>query len=288
MSSQEPRLSQMDLSYPLRWRVRSVLYGTHRASGHSDSGNFKGFQAFNRHPDLRRLDLRRSLRDPFGQWYVKDYEPRTPVQLYILIDASASMRATGNPQPLQIAAELSAALSQAAYHNGDALNIYVCGEQVELQSAHNGQGARASSAQHIYQYLQQSTAQAASAQALLHASHRLGTRRSLVFIFSDFMFSLTHTEQMLQALRRHDVIPVVMDTQAIEHLPSWGLSRWYDAESGQNRLMWMRPKLAQQWRIQQSARQDSLNQLLLRYSMQPFRPIQADWAAAFARHLVER
>lgn len=278
----------VDLSYPLRWRVNSVLYGAHRATGHSDSGNFKGFQAFSRHPDIRRIDLRRSVRDPFGQWYVKDYEPRTPVQVHILIDVSASMRAGGEPTPITVATVLSTALSHAAYSNGDALSIYACGSQIELQSAGPGQRARARSAQHIYQHLQQTPAQAQGAQALLQAAQRLGARRSIVFLISDFMFEPQYCEQVLQALGRHDVIAIVMDTQPLDHFPSWGLSLWHDAESGQKRLLFMRPKLLQQWRTDQAARQHSLNKLLLRYGIAPFRPTQPDWLTAFARHLMER
>ncbi len=43
MMEQDRDILSIDLAYPLRWRVSSILYGSHRAIGHSDSGHFRGF-----------------------------------------------------------------------------------------------------------------------------------------------------------------------------------------------------------------------------------------------------
>ena len=278
----------VDLTYPLRWRVNSILYGTHSATGHSDSGNFKGFQPFSRHPDIRRLDLRRSLRDPFAQWWVKDYEPRAPVQIYLLVDISASMQAGQGQRQLDLATRICTAVAHAAYRNGDALSFFACGSDIEFQSATSNQRATASSARMIRSWLLKASAQAQNANGLALAARRLKHSRSLVFLLSDFMFSLEQCRQLLGPLRRHDVVPIVLDTYQLNARSAWGLSTWYDAETGQSKLLFMRPSLFKRWHAQQQQREQEINQLFHRFGMSPFRPGEIFNAQLLARHLMER
>ncbi|WP_238663889.1 DUF58 domain-containing protein [Paenalcaligenes niemegkensis] len=81
------------------------------------------------------MDLRRSLRDPFGQWYVKDYEPRAPVQIHLLVDVSASMQTGSHQRQIDQVADICALVAQAAYRNGDALSFFACGSTIEYQYA---------------------------------------------------------------------------------------------------------------------------------------------------------
>lgn len=286
---EHPHQTYADLSYPLRWRVQSVLYGVHRASGHDDSGHFRGFEPFSRQPDFRRLDLRRSLRDPFGQWYVKDYEPRTPVQIYLMVDVSGSMQTGSQQRHADIAAEVAGLIAHAAWRNGDSLSMFACGAQIEFRYAASGQRARASSAHDIQQWLQKAGIRANSAHGLLDAANRLRQRRSLVFLISDFMFPLRDAQRLLTRIQHHDVVPIALDvlnTQALSTMR--GLTRWHDAETGHEQLLFMRPSVVRRWESQQRERQRRIDRLLLHYGWKPFRPGKQLRAEALGRYLMER
>lgn len=277
-----------DLSYPLRWRTQSILYGHHRAVGSSDSGRFRGFQPFSRLPDIRRLDLRRSLRDPFQQWVVRDYEPRNRVQIHLLVDISASMQAGHTQRHLDTAAQLCALVAQAAHQNGDALLLYACGRRIEYQSGPPGQRARAQHARQFMQWFQGAPAHADSAAALLNAAAQLKRQRSLVFLLSDFLFDTPFRHQLMQQLHPHDVIPVVFDNPPSTLAPSWGLTLWQDAETREERLLLMRPSVQRRWQARREQQQSELDQLLRRYGCAAFRPGTRLAPTALARHLMER
>ncbi|MCQ9615833.1 hypothetical protein L1889_03190 [Paenalcaligenes niemegkensis] len=102
------------------------------------------------------------------------------------------------------------------------------------------------------------------------------------------MFTLEQCRQILEPLRPHDVIPIVLDTQNLGRLPAWGLTFWHDAESGQKKMLFMRPSLLKQWQTRQAQQQKALTTLLQRYGLSPFRPGEQFRAPALARHLMER
>jgi molybdopterin-guanine dinucleotide biosynthesis protein A len=83
-----------------------------------------------------------------------------------------------------------------------------------------------------------------SASGLLAAAEQLGRHRALVFLASDFHFPCTQLDRLLAALARHVVVPVVLwDAAEFEPTTRWGIEVLRDLESGQRRLLFMRPAL---------------------------------------------
>lgn len=277
----------MDLSYSLRWRVRSVYPGAHRGTGSGSSGILRGLLPFHRSPDARRLDLRHSLRDPFGQWHVRDYEPRVAVPVYAMIDVSASMGVGHTSGKIDLAAKFSALLARAAHRNGDAFGLYACGTQIERTLSFPARRGSASAGR-IAQDLASIEPSAPGAQGLMQAATELAGRRKLVFLVSDFMFPLRDLEALLTQLSQHDVIPVVLDETLLDDLPAWGLTYLHDSESGQKRLMLLRPSVRQRWiddATQRGSRQDSI---FARLANPPFRVGSTLNVAALNQYLIER
>ena len=105
---------------------------------------------------------------------------------------------------------------------------------------------------------------------LLRASDFLGSKRALVFLLSDFHFPLAHTETIINALAYHDVVPVVIwDRSEYEDLPNFGLVRVADAETGANRLLFMRHSLRRRIAEKFSARREKITQLFARAGRSP-------------------
>lgn len=277
----------MDLSYSLRWRVRSAYPGAHRGTGSGSSGILRGLLPFHRSPDARRLDLRQSLRDPFGQWYVRDYEPRVAVPVYALIDVSASMGVGHADGKIDLAANLCALLARAAHRNGDAFGLYACGTQIERTVSFPARRGSAS-ASRVAQSLASIEPSAPGAQGLTQAAIELAGRRKLVFLVSDFMFSLRDLEAILTQLSQHDVVPVVLDETLLNDLPSWGLTYLHDSESGRKRMLLLRPSVRQRWIEDATQRASLQDKIFARLANPPFRVGSRLDVAALNQYLIER
>lgn len=279
--------ARWDLSYPLRWRVRGVYPGAHRGSGSGSWGTLRGFVPFHRSPDARRLDLRRSLRDPFGQWYVRDYEPRIAATVYALVDVSASMGAGQDGGKIGLAAQLCALLAQSAHRNGDAFGLYACGTRIERDLSFPARRS-AVSAGRIAQQLASMTPSARGADGLSQAAAELAGRRKLVFLISDLMFPANQLRDVLTQLSQHDVVPVVLDEQSLTDVPSWGLAELVDAESGQKRLVVLRPSVRRRWMADATQRAAAQDRLCARLACRPFRVGRELDVAGLSEYLLER
>jgi len=250
------------LTWSLRWRVHGVRPGAHRGVGSGRLGELRTLVPLDRSPDVRRIDLRASLRDPFQRWYVREYTPRTAARVCMLVDLSGSMSfADGRRECIN---DLCRAIAFAARRNGDAFALYVCGHEVREQASRpvwarpNPEAlSSAIEAEHAIG--------AHAEQGLEQAAQRLGMPRKLVFVVSDFEFEQDAQQRVCEALSRHDVIPIQLGADPLAQLPDWGLAELNDLESGRQRLVWLRPALLRRWRAQAKQRADALLALYARF-----------------------
>ncbi|SHG73199.1 DUF58 domain-containing protein [Pollutimonas bauzanensis] len=276
-----------DVSYALRWRVRGLHPGAHRGMGGGRSGVFRGLAPFDRCPDVRRLDLRHSLRDPFGQWQVREYEPRTAATVYALVDISASMAGGPAAGQMPLAARLCELLARSARRNGDAFGLYACGSEIHGEFSFPARRAGIHAAE-IASRLAAVAPAGQGASGLGKAAGPLAGLRKLVFLISDFLFPPQEAAAILTALSAHDVVPIVLDSDALADLPDWGLAQLYDLESGQQRLMLLRPSVRKRWMAHAAARAARLDQLCAEHACRPFRPGRQLDIDAFGQYLLER
>src|SRR5699024_8720540 len=109
--------------------------GAHRGRMRGSGDSFADIAPLLAYPDPRRLDIRRSLTDPFGGFFVRRFERRTDIALYILLDGSASLGAGAASDRQGLAALLAGGLAQAARRGGDRAAIQVIGgEQVLFEA----------------------------------------------------------------------------------------------------------------------------------------------------------
>lgn len=276
------------IDYSLRWRVQSVYPGSHRGSGGAASGIFRGLIPFERAPDIRRLDLRRSMRDPFEQWYVREYQPRVSVPVYALVDVSASMAwRDGESSKLTIAAEFCDILARSTHRNGDSFGLYACGKDVHEESSLLSTRNRAGANDIIDRLSRVRPADDSAAGLTLAAEYLSGTRK-LVFLISDFLFPYNQIEEALATLAFHDVIPVVLEDNSVSMLPEWGFTDLADLESGQRRFVILRPSLKRRWLDQAENRRAHLDSIFRQYVNRPFGITHGLDIEALNTYLLER
>ncbi len=230
--------------YRLRWRPRGVRPGAHPAQGDGGDGTFRALVPLVARPDPRRIDLRASLRDPFEGVHVRTFAPRRATTVAVLTDLSGSMGFDGTGAEV---ARLAATLAASAGATGDEFALIGAGDGVRADAFIPASRRRGLGAQ-VAATLSSAEPAGKSAQGLATAAERLPRRRCLVFLVSDFLMPQADLDLTLDALWRHDVVPVVVrDSRAEGDVPAWGLMEIADVETGGRRLAFMRPGLRARW-----------------------------------------
>lgn len=245
--------------YRLRWRPEGILPGAHPGHGEGAEGEFRRHVGLLRHPDPRRIDLRASLRDPFGELHVRQFAPRRAVPVAALVDLSGSM-GFGEAVAERVA-DLCAVLALSAVRSGDSFALFGCDARLR-EDVSIPLTRRRGLEDDVRQRLRATVPEGSGAAGLFEAADRLPGRRSLVFVISDFLLPHAEIARLLDTLWRHDVVPVVLRDSAVEDaLPRWGLIEVGDLETGASRLVFMRPGLRRRWRHEALERRRALDVL---------------------------
>ncbi|GLK86065.1 DUF58 domain-containing protein [Ancylobacter defluvii] len=285
MSGSAHEAAFQPLPYRLRWRPQGILPGAHPGHGEGTEGEFRRHVPLLRHPDPRRLDLRASLRDPYGELHVRQFAPRRAVPVAALVDLSGSMR-FGDTVAGGVA-DLCALLALSAARSGDSFVLFGCDGQVR-EAASLPFARRRGIEVEVRQRLVGARPSGMTATGLIEAAGRLPPRRAFVFLVSDFLMPMPEIERLLDALWRHDVVPVLVGAGALEDaLPRWGLVELADLETGAPRLVVMRPTLRERWRRQARERWQALQRLFAERGLRSFELRGALDTDALARRLME-
>jgi uncharacterized protein (DUF58 family) len=131
-------VSPLDLPADLRSRLRRLSLTPLRAAGGKGAGahasrnrggglEFAQYRAYEKGDDLRRMDWRLYARS--DHFFVREAERESPVTLWIVLDASASMGQADQARPdrsrLDAARRLAAALIEIALKDGDRFGLAV-------------------------------------------------------------------------------------------------------------------------------------------------------------------
>lgn len=179
--------------------------------------------------DVRTIDWNVTARA--GEPFVKLFREEREMSVMLLVDLSASQDFGTNIQTKrELVTELGATLAFSAIKNNDKVGLTLFTDQVE-KSVPPRKGTR-----HVLRLIRellycQPIGRGTNLRAGLEHLNRTASRRSVVFLISDFQDS--DYEKILRVTRRkHDVIPLVISDQRELELPNVGLLRLRDAESG--------------------------------------------------------
>jgi hypothetical protein len=123
---------------------------------------------------------------------------------------------------------------------------------------------------------------------LRDAAMQAGRRPALVFVVSDFLWSLAGLGDALDLLAPAHVVPLVVVDPAESEAPARdGLALLRDAETARQRTLWVRPALRQRWRDAARARRARLDAIFADRGLRPFTLRGAFDAQALSDHLLE-
>ena len=235
-------MSPLDLPPDLRSRLRQLSLVPRRAAalasaGMHDSRNrgggleFAQYRAYERGDDLRQIDWKLYARS--DRFFVRDAERESPIAVWIVIDASASMAqadlATPGWSRFDAARRIAACLIEIALNQGDRFGVIVEGETPLVLDPHAG-------ARHRDRLL--------LALAPLHATgvaqwqrdaaifgERIGAQDLIVILSDAFDEDCIATAERLAASGR-DVAMVQILTADERDFPFDGGYRFHEPESG--------------------------------------------------------
>lgn len=234
------------LACRLRLPARGLRPGSHKGRRPGTQGLFDAHIPLTERPDPRRLDLRASLRDPFGTLLVRRTRMDTETDVHVIVDMSASMAATGRVDRWQVAGHLAAGLAHMARRAGDRVSLTAGSDGDVLTMALN---RRRSVAGEILAALSEAKPAGHGLDGLLAGVAALPARPGIAFLISDFAFAPTVTERLAGALSRHDLRPIMLRDSLLDAPPGrFGLAQLRDAETGRRSTVLMRPSLAARWR----------------------------------------
>jgi len=216
-------------------RARSIvegsMHGMHRSPYLGMSVEFASHREYTPGDDLRHLNWKLYARH--DRLYVKEYDADTNLNLYLMVDASASMACANNGRSkLHYAASLAAALAHLALSQRDAVGLTLFAETV---LDHMPPRARPSRFDEVLAALAKAEVRPASdnARALHQAAGLLG-RRGIVALFSDVFGDLPAIVGGLDHLRygNHEVILFQVMDPFERDLSVDGNIRFRDLEDG--------------------------------------------------------
>lgn len=260
--------------YRPRFPSRSLMPGAHRSSVEGSGLMARSLVPLANARDARRIDLQASLRDPFCNWWVREFRQRSTVRLIVALDMSASL-AAGAPgaTPADAALAFTRAAARSATGGGDSFGLLPFGatliEPLALAPTRMGAATKAALAA-----IADAGWQADSAQAIKDVPARLPTGASLVFVVSDFRLPPDQIDAALAQMSSHDVVPVWLqapDVPGDDTGPS--LVDWRDAESGRLRSLWLRPALRRRIRQAQQDHEAAVQRCFERHQCLPLRII---------------
>ncbi|UTD26596.1 DUF58 domain-containing protein [Bradyrhizobium sp. WD16] len=249
--------SPADILYRPFGRFRSNHVGAHSSSEVGGLGVFRDQTPFRRYPDARRIDIRATLRDPFGETYVRRFEQRSAIDVYVLVDLSASMGFCGAADRFAAAGELCAALAYSSTRIGDRFGLIGCGEALRRETTFPATRSKTAALAAVAAIGRERPGDP-GAEGFVAAAALLGVARKLVFVVSDFRWPGRLVDRVFEALAHHDVVPLVLADSVEISPPKWGLLELRDSETGRRRTLLMRPGLRQRWAEREGDRRREL------------------------------
>jgi hypothetical protein len=276
-----------EFHYRIPGRSGNLRPGTHASHALGGGQQFAAHAPLFEWPDPRRLDLRASIRHVRKEWLVRMSRQRTSIPVEAVIDVSPSMHVGARHSKLAIAGDFVRALGLSAFRAGDPVGMraFDATERSELMVVNrHSRGAGEAMAQRLHG----ARAGMAGAAGLDLCAQQLSTRRGLVFLVSDFLWSLNVLQGALDHLVRSLVVPIVIwDSGEVIPPTRDGPILVRDVETNTQRMIWMRPSVRQRWHEAAWQRRQALELVFLARGIQPFYVQNRFDGEALTRYFIE-
>jgi uncharacterized protein (DUF58 family) len=224
------RLESIELR--ARSLVEGSMHGLHRSPYLGMSVEFASHREYTPGDDLRHLNWKLYARH--DRLYIKEYDADTNLNLYLLVDCSASMGcANSGRSKLDYAASLAAALAYLALKQHDAVGVTLYADEVIEHLPPRAKAGQLEAA--LAAIAGVKLRQATGTDRALHQAAALASRRGLVVILSDLFGDLAALVGGLEHLRygNHEVLIFQVLDPYERNLSVDGKIRFRDLETGE-------------------------------------------------------
>src|SRR6476659_7242520 len=221
------------LEWTVLRRLDGLLQGNYRTLFRGFGLDLADLREYQYHDDVRHIDWNVTAR--LATPYVREYNEDRDVTAWFLLDVSPSVDfGSGDVRKRSVSIDFVTVLARVLTRHGNRVGAALYGEKMDTVVP-AGSGRR-----HVLQILhrmlhrpQPVKATATDLQAFLLAALPLISRRSLVFVVSDFFSAAPWTSALAQLAQRHEVIAVRLYDPLEHELPDLGLLTMQDAETGE-------------------------------------------------------
>ena len=217
-----------------RGLTRHIFSGEYHSAFKGRGMSFSEVRDYQYGDDIRNIDWNVTART--GEPHVKIFEEERELTVMLVIDVSrSSFFGTVTQFKSEIITEISAVLSFSAIQNNDKVGVILFSDHIEKYIPPK-KGRK-----HILRIIRElinfePEQSGTNLGVALEYLNNVVKKRCITFILSDFLTE--NYEQPLNILaKRHDVIGVCLFDPREESLPAIGLTRFYDPEAGDVRVI---------------------------------------------------
>lgn len=208
--------------------VNDVFAGQYHSAFKGRGMEFEEVRQYQIGDDVRTIDWNVTARN--GEPFVKVFREERELTVMLLVDMSRShLFGTAGQLKRELAAEVCATLAFSAIRNNDKVGLILFTDKVErFVPAKKGP-------QHVLRVIREllfhePTGTGTDISAAIEHLNRVTTRRSVVFLVSDFQAS-DYERSLRIVRRRHDLIPITISDPREKELPNVRFVELYDAET---------------------------------------------------------
>lgn len=225
------------LEWTVLRRLDGVLHGDYRTLFRGFGLDLAGLREYQHSDDVRHIDwnVTARLQSP----YVRQYNEDREVTAWFLLDISPSVDfGSEHVRKRTVLVEFVAVLARLLTRHGNRVGalLYSGGKKGGVDAVIPAQGGR----QHVLHIINRLMASpelpeapATDLRAFLTAAQQIVTRRSLVFVVSDFISAPGWPEALGHLAMRHETLAVRLFDALEMELPDLGLMVMQDAETGE-------------------------------------------------------
>jgi len=265
-------------------KVNEQLAGQYHSVFKGRGMSFDEVRPYQPGDEIRFIDWNVTARtnDAFVKRFVEERE----LTVMLLVDASASLRFGSNLQlKRDVAAELAALLAFSATGNNDRVGLAMFTDRVEhVVTPKKGK-------KHVLRLISdvlthRPAGRGTRIDEALSWMTRIGTRKSICFVISDFLAPIASFEKALSIVaRRHDVVPIIVRDRFDSELPHMGLVLAEDLES--RRSVWVDTdsrRFRERYAAEDEVRRKALRDLMRKLKVDA---IEVETGGSYAKALLQ-
>ncbi|RLD11866.1 MAG: DUF58 domain-containing protein [Chlamydiae bacterium] len=216
-------------------QVTEVMAGEYKSAFKGRGMEFDEVREYQPGDDVRSIDWNVTART--GKPYIKRFVEERELTVMLVVDASSSGSfGSTTKSKNEVAAEIAALLAYSAIRSNDRVGLIVFTDQIEKYVPPKKGRSHVMRVIREILFLEEPEHGKTDITAALEYLQKVCTRRSVVFLISDFICE-DYSQALLLASKKHDLIPVSIADPRELKLPDIGIIDLMDAETGERILI---------------------------------------------------